>query len=72
MRAGGASRHAAARRASNKKPIDFALGLLRRIFANRLFLNYMSSRELEQFDKHLKLRCPWILEPNLAGLANAL
>src|SRR5262249_50028849 len=37
-----------------------------------LFLNYMSSRELEQFDKHLKLRCPWIFEPSLAGRADAL
>jgi hypothetical protein len=39
---------------------------LRRIFADPL-LNYMSARDLEQFDKHLKLRCPWILEPSLAG-----
>jgi hypothetical protein len=38
----------------------------------RYFLNYMSARDLEQFDKPLKLRCPWILEPSLAGLANAL
>jgi hypothetical protein len=37
-----------------------------------LFLNYMSSRDLEQFDKPLKLRCPWILEPSLASVANAL
>ena len=34
-----------------------------------LFLNYMSARDLEQFDKPLKLRCPWILEPSLAGLS---
>jgi hypothetical protein len=32
----------------------------------------MSARDLEQFDKPLKLRCPWILEPSLAGLADAL
>ena len=36
------------------------------------FLSYMSARDLEQFDKPLKLRCPWILEPSLAGLADAL
>jgi hypothetical protein len=36
------------------------------------FLNYMSSRELEQFYKHLKLRCPWVLEPSLAGLTDAI
>jgi len=29
----------------------------------------MSARDLEQFDKPLKLRCPWILEPSLAGLS---
>src|SRR4029453_9383475 len=37
-----------------------------------LFLNYMSARDLEKFDKPLKLRCPWILEPSLAGHADAL
>jgi hypothetical protein len=37
-----------------------------------LFLNYMGARDLEQFDKPLKLRCPCILEPSLAGLADAL
>ncbi len=36
------------------------------------FLSYMSARDLEQFDKPLKFRCPWILEPRLAGLADAL
>src|SRR5262249_16345888 len=36
-----------------------------------LFLSYMSTRDLEQFDKHLELRCPRILEPSLAGLADA-
>jgi hypothetical protein len=41
-------------------------------FPDTLFLNYVSSRELEQFDKPLKLRGLWILEPSLAGLADAL
>jgi hypothetical protein len=46
---------------------------LRSIFQEpTLFLNYMSARDFEQFDKPLKLRCPWILEPNLASLADAL
>jgi hypothetical protein len=41
-------------------------------FPDTLFLNYMSARDLEQFDKHLKLRCPWIFEPSLAGFTDAL
>jgi len=28
--------------------------------------------EFEQFYKHLKLRCPWVLEPSLAGRVDAL
>lgn len=43
-----------------------------RISQTPLFLHYMGSRELEQFDKHLKLRCPWVLEPSLAGLIDTL
>jgi hypothetical protein len=41
-------------------------------FSRHILLNYMDSRELEQFDKALQLRRLWILEPCLAGLTDAL
>src|SRR5262249_32015591 len=44
----------------------------RRVHHRPKFLSYMSARDLEQLDKHPKLRCPRILEPSFAGLADAL